>query len=368
MHSRIIPIIRKEFIHISRDFRTLVIVIAMPVVMLFLYGYAINMEIQNIELVVVDHDQSPASRALIQKFEGSEFFTVSYFDGPESQLESLFAKRICRMILILSGDFAKNLQRQPKSAVQVLIDASDPNAAQAIRNYSSAIFQTYNLQHGFTPAVEIESSIWYNPERRSAYFFVPGLAALILIMISALLTSIAIVREKETGTLEQILVSPIRPGEIIIGKVAPYLILSFLDFLIILAIARYVFNVPFVGNFALLLFSTLTFISVGLSLGLFISTIAQTQQVAMMVALVSTMLPTVMLSGFIFPLSSLPLPLQIFSHIVPARYFLVVIRGVMLKGNSLVQVLPEVTILAGVALAFLVMSAKKFQTTLEGVG
>ncbi|MFQ5651653.1 MAG: ABC transporter permease [bacterium] len=358
----ILTIIKKEFIHISRDFRTLVIVIVMPVMMLFLYGFAINMEIQNVDLLVLDHSRTPASRALIRNFEGSQFFTVRHFDGGESQIESFFARRQADMALIIPPDFSKSLQRQPRTSVQVLIDASDPNAAQAIQNYTNSVFQGFNATR---PVVRLEPTIWYNPSLTSAYFFVPGLAALILIMISALLTSVAIVREKETGTMEQILVSPIRPSEIIVGKVVPYICLALGDLLTILSIAHFVFNVPFVGSFSLLIFASLVFIFVALSLGLFISTKAQTQQVAMMMALVATLLPTVMLSGFIFPLSSLPKVLQWLSHVVPARYYLVVIRGIMLKGNTLSQILPELGTLALMAAGLLIVSARKFKTNLE---
>lgn len=362
---RILPIIRKEFVHISRDFRTLVIVIAMPIAMLFLYGFAINMELQNVNVIVLDHDDSVESRALIDRFEGSDFFTVSHFSGPESELESFFERRMARMILIIASDFAEDFTRQPQSSVQVLIDASDPNAALAIRNYAEAVFRTFSLDHGTLPIFDIETAVWYNPSMKSAYFFVPGLAALILIMISALLTSIAIVREKETGTMEQILVSPIRPQEIIIGKVVPYIFLAFVDLLIILGIARVVFDVPFEGNLVLLLLSSLLFIFVALSLGLLISTRANTQQVAMMGALMATLLPTVILSGFIFPISSFPEILQVVSYLVPARYFMVVIRGIMLKGNTLIQLWPQIAILVGIGLFLLIVSTKRFNTTIE---
>ncbi|MFQ5824760.1 MAG: ABC transporter permease [bacterium] len=365
MKSRIIPIIIKEFIHISRDFRTLIIVIVMPITMLFLYGYAFNLEIQNIDLVVLDHNKSPDSRALIRKFEGSKYFTVQRFNGPESELESFFSWRTGRMILIIPKDFSKKLRRQSKTHVQVLIDASDPNASQAIRNYSNIIFQSYSVEKATIPIMDIQPTIWYNPALKSAYFFVPGLAALILIMISAMLTSIAIVREKETGTMEQILVSPIRPIEIIIGKVVPYIFLAFVDLIIILLIAHFVFKVPFVGGLGLLLFSSLIFIFAALSLGLLISTKAQTQQVAMMMALMATLLPTVLLSGFIFPITSMPKILQLLTYAVPARYFMVVIRGVMLKGNTLNQLLPEISILVAIGFVLLIVSTKKFKSTLE---
>lgn len=365
MNSRIIPIFKKEFIHIRRDFRTLMIVIFMPVAMLFLYGYAINMEIQNVDLIMLDRDKSPASAALTRKFEGSKFFTVYHYDGPESQVDAFFNDRDARMIVMIPASFSKNLGRHLRTDVQVLVDASDPNAAQAIRNYANAVFQTFNAELGNRLIFEIETAIWYNPALKSAYFFVPGLAALILMMISALLTSIAIVREKETGAMEQILVSPIRPIEIIIGKVIPYILLAFIDLLIILVIAHFVFDVPVVGSIGFLLAASLLFIFTALSLGLIISTRAETQQVAMMAALVATLLPTVMLSGFIFPIASLPKILQLLTYTVPARYFLVVIRGIMLKGNTLMQLLPQIFVLAAISLFLIIVSAKKFKTTLE---
>ncbi len=366
MRSRVLPIVRKEFVHVRRDFRTLIIVIVMPVVMLFLYGYAINLEIQNVEMVVLDRDGSPASRELIRRFEGSRFFTVRRFDGLESELEGFFQGRRARMHLLVPPDFSRGLQRAQTVAVQVLIDASDPNAAQAIRNYAEAVLQEFSVAHGWQAPIRVEPTVWYNPALKSAYFFVPGLAVLILIMISALLTSIAIVREKETGTLEQMLVSPIRPVEIVLGKVIPYALLAFVDLLLILTIAHAVFEVPFVGAPALLLFAAFVFILVGLSIGLLISTQARTQQVAMMAALTSTLLPTVMLSGFIFPLSSLPRVLQVLSHLVPARYFLPVIRGVLLKGNTWTHIAPEIAILAGIAAGLLTLSVARFTTKLEG--
>lgn len=365
MYSRIIPIINKEFFHIRRDFRTLIIVIVLPVAMLFLYGFALNLEVQNVDVVVFDHDGTPFSRDLIRQFEGSKFFTLKAFDGNLSDLPALFSRREARMAMIIPVDYARQAATASRAPVQIIIDASDPNAAQAIRNYVNAVFQSYSLSRGIVPPFEIETAIWYNPALKSSYFFVPGLAALILVMISALLTSIAIVREKETGTIEQILVSPIRPFEIIVGKVVPYIFLAFLDLLIILLIARLVYKVPFMGAPALLLFASLIFIFAALSLGLLISTVTRTQQVAMMMALMATMLPTVLLSGFMFPINSLPQILQWATYAVPARYYLVIIRGIMLKGNDVVQLWPQMGILLGFGVFLLAVSAKKFKLTLE---
>ncbi len=365
MSSRIIPIIRKEFIHIRRDFRTLIIIFVMPVFMLLMYGYAINMEIQNIDLAVIDHSQSPASRDLLRAFQGSRFFTVKEIAGGEAEIEALFLNRHAKLVLMIPHDFAVTLDRPVAAKLQILIDASDSNSAQAIRNYAGAVLQRYNAERSFALPFEVQTAIQYNPTLKSSYFFVPGLVAVILMMISALLTSITIAREKETGTMEQILVSPVRPVEIIIGKVVPYIFLAFMDGLIILLVAHFWFKVPIIGNLALILASSLLFVFVALSLGLLISTNAKTQQVAMMGALTSTMLPTIMLSGFIFPIASMPKVLQLVTYLVPARYFLPVIRGTMLKGNTVAEIGTQLAALAGFGIFLLVVAARRFKMTLE---
>lgn len=363
--SRIIPIIRKEFIHIRRDFRTLIIIFAMPIFMLLMFGYAINTEIQNIDLAVLDHSQSPASRDLVRAFAGSRFFTVQYFNRGESEIGRLFQRRDVKIALIVPQDFAPTLNGPMPPSVQILIDAGDSNSAQSIQNYANAVLQSYNAERGVLPPVEARTTIKYNPTLKSAYFFIPGLVALILIMISALLTSLTIAREKETGTLEQILVSPIRPVEIILGKVVPYLFLAFTDGVLILLLARFWFKVPNLGSVALILLGCVLFICVALAFGLLISTRVRTQQVAMMAALMGTLLPTVMLSGFIFPLASIPKILQFLTYVVPARYFLPIIRGVLLKGNTIFHLWPRFGVLVLMGIFFLAVSAKKFKMTLE---
>ncbi|MDZ7266911.1 MAG: ABC transporter permease [candidate division KSB1 bacterium] len=365
MSARILPIIRKEFIHIRRDFRTLVIVFAMPVVMLLMYGYAINMEIQNISMVVCDHSNTPASRELVRAFAGSRFFTVTDCGGGRAEIEKLFQQRRAKLALIIPHDFAPRLAQPAPVTVQLLIDASDSNTALNIRNYATAILQTYNLERNRDLPFEVRATIAYNPALKSSYFFVPALVALILMMISALLTSVTIAREKETGTLEQILVSPVQPLEIVAGKVVPYILLAFVDGLLILLVARFWFDVPIRGSLVLLLVAALLFVFVALALGLLISTAARTQQVAMMAALLASLLPTVMLSGFIFPIASMPQILQWVTYIVPARYFLPVIRGVLLKGNTLAEIWPFLLVLAGFGLSLLLISVRKFKMTLE---
>lgn len=363
MKSCIIPIIRKEFIHIRRDFRTLIIIFAMPVVQMLMFGYAINMETNNIDLTIVDRSRTPASRDLARAFEGSKYFTVRYAESDEAN--DLFQQRLAKAVLLIPRDFAELLVRPQPATVQVLIDASDANTAQVVRNYVDTVLLSHNASRGFNAPFEISAVIKYNPTLESTHFFVPGLVALIMMMISALLTSITIAREKETGTMEQILVSPVRPFEIIVGKVVPYILLAFVDGIIILLVAYFWFNVPIAGSLVLLMFAFLLYVFVALSFGLLISTGARTQQVAMMIALIASMLPTIMLSGFIFPIASMPKPLQFITYIVPARYFLPIIRGVMLKGNTLAEIWTPLVVLAGIGALLLALSARKFKMTLE---
>jgi len=365
--KRIFAISRKEFLHILHDPRSLLIIIVMPILQLILFGYALNMEIQDIPLTVMDYNRSAISRELVQLFEGSRFFTISYNSKGPAEIDNLFLIRNARAVLMIDQDFDKNYQRQTITPVQVIIDAVDPNAAAIIKNYCNSIINRFNEDHaGRLPLpFEIKSLIWYNPDMKSVYFFVPGLIALILIMISALLTSITIAREKETGTMEQILVSPVRPVEIIIGKVLPYIALALIDSMLILVIGLILFNVPFVGSYLLLLLMTLLYITAALSLGLMISTIVKTQQVAMMLALISTLLPTVMLSGFIFPIKSMPQILQYISYLVPAKYYLIMIRGIMLKGNTFGQLIMPFLFLVIMSAILLRNSLSKFKLTLE---
>lgn len=365
--SRIVSISRKEFLHIIRDPRTLMIVILMPVIQLVMFGYALNLEIQKVELAVVDYDHSPQSRQLIEQFSGSRFFEVFPYQGSLAEAENLFLERQARVILIIPQDFARKLARTPVTPVQILVDAVDPNAATLIRNYCSQVIVQFNQNHGaqIPPPFGVRPTIWFNPDLKSAYFFVPGILALLLVMISALLTSITITREKELGTMEQILVSPVRPYEIIAGKVIPYIFLAFLDGSLILVLGILLFHVPFVGSLPLLALLTMLYIITALSLGLMISTIAKTQQVAMMAAVMVTLLPTVMISGFIFPIASMPRLLQLISYIIPARYFLFIVRGIMLKGNTAMQLMEPILFLATMSSVLLLISWKKFSVNLE---
>lgn len=367
IHNRVFAIARKEFLHIIHDPRSLVIIIVMPVIMLILFGYALNMEIDNVSLAIIDHDNSAASRQLIDQFRGSSFFKVFTYTGRTSEVENLFLSGKARAILVIDQDFARNFQTHQRADVQILIDGSDPNAATMISNYCAGIINNFNDDSNpVLPApFDVRPRLWYNPDMKSAYFFVPGLIALILIMISALLTSITITREKEMGTMEQILVSPVKPREIILGKVMPYIVLALIDGIAILLLGMLFFSIPFAGSSILLLLLSVLYILAALSFGLMISTLVNTQQVAMMIALSATLLPTVMLSGFIFPIKSMPEILQYVSYLVPARYYMIIIRGILLKGNTLMQLLPQALFLLFLSVVMLRNAVSRFSTTLE---
>lgn len=365
--KRLAAISRKEFLHIIHDVRSLIIIFVIPVLMLTLFGYALNMEIQDIDLAVIDHDRTPQSRELIRSFEGNDIYNLFYYDGRMSEMQKLFLTRTARAILVIDKSFAENLERDGQAKVNMLVDAADPNAAMMIRNYSNIVISNYNQASGYTVTLpfDIRHRIWYNPDMKSGYFFVPGLIALILVMISALLTSITITREKEMGTMEQILVSPVRPFEIVLGKVLPYILMAFLDGLLILVLGMIMFGVPFTGSYLLLLLLTTLYVTAALSLGLLISTVVSTQQVAMMIAVAATLLPTVMLSGFIFPLKSMPVVIQAVSYIVPAKYYMVIIRGIMLKANTITQLLTQMGVLLLMVVVWLRVALKKFNLNLE---
>jgi len=366
-YKRIFSISRKEFLHIIHDPRSLIIIIVLPVLQLLMFGYALNMEIQNIDMAVVDHSQTPLSRDLIAQFEGSEYFSVFYYNDSMSRIDELFLTQKARLILIIDKDFHRKFRREFSTSVQVLIDAADPNAATMIKQYANGVIMQFNENYnGKLPlAFEVKPRIWYNPDLKSDYFFIPGLIALILVMISALLTSITITREKEMGTMEQILVSPIKPIEIVLGKVLPYIGLAFFDGILILILGIFIFDVPFIGSSVLLMLLSVLYIITALSIGLLISTVFHTQQVAMMVAIAATLLPTIMISGFIFPLKSMPLPLQYFSYIVPAKYYLIIIRGIMLKGNTIFQLSGQIFFLLLMTVVLLGNAVRKFNINLE---
>lgn len=360
-------IIRKELIHIWKDPQTLLIIFIFPIIMLFLYGYAITMEMRNIPTVVNDLSRTSASRQLVEKIGASKFFKVELRSVAERDVDKIFQNKIAKCIVVIPRDYGRSIRTEAQTDIQVLIDASDPNAANYINSYLTNIIYSLNkeLNNGLPVPFKVEPRFLYNPELRSVNFFVPGLIAIILLLVSALLTSIAIVREKETGTMEQILVSPVKPWQIIVGKVIPYLLIGFICALLVLFTGILWFKVPFHGSLLAILLMMILYIFTGLSFGLVISTVTRTQQTAMIAAMMITMLPTIMLSGFMFPRESMPYVFRMISQIIPATHFIHIIRGIMLKGIGLSDLRTQVAFLLGLSCILILISVKNFKNKLE---
>ncbi|MGB8658723.1 MAG: ABC transporter permease [Candidatus Zixiibacteriota bacterium] len=363
--SKIKCIAIKEFRHILRDSRSLIIAILMPILMTFLYGYAINLDIKNIKLAVIDLDKTQESRELIRKFYNSGYFArppvTTDISDPERTLKSGNASAV----LTIKPGFASALTNLRQYELGFLVDGADANLAAASFSYSGIMLRQFfveKLPPGVEiPGVVISQQVLYNPDMKSSHFFVPGLIASILMMLSAMLTSISIAREKETGTMEQLLTSPVTPVQVIIGKVLPYIGLALLDGILVIAFAVLHYGVPFVGSKWLLFFFGIIYIIAALSIGILISTLVRTQQVAMMAAQSTTMLPSTMLSGFIFEIKNMPKVLQYITYIVPAKYFLLIIRGIMLKGSNISVLWPQAIFLVLLTFILLSVAAKKFE-------
>jgi len=353
----------KEFRHIFRDRRTLVILFGMPLVQLVLFGYAIRNEINDVHVAVVDLSHDDVTRAIIDRMDATPLFDVVELRSV-GDVEIAFRKGRIRQAAVFAPEFGRTLEREGTVDLQVITDATDPNVANTVLSYTSAILSEYAGADAAAVRIVPEVRMRFNPELRSVVLFVPGLIALILMLVCALMTSITITREKETGTMEVLLVSPLRPGQIIVGKVLPYLVLSMLNVATVLVVARLVFAVPIRGSLPLLAAESLLFTVCALSLGILISTVTSSQQVAMMIALAGLLMPTVLLSGFLFPVSSMPAPLQLVSHIVPAKWFLIIIRGLMIKGVGLEVFWKETLVLVGMTGLFLGAGARKFSIRL----
>lgn len=360
----------KEFKQIYRDKRTLLILFGMPIIQMLLFGFAIRNEVENAKLMVLDASQDEVTRQIISKVDASNYFTVEGKIQRYDEIENLFQQGEIDEVIVFEADFARKLHRGEQPRINIITDASNPNLAQLIQQYSSSIIIDY--QQSLGSGIEVKKggvstnvNMLFNPQLESVNLFVPGLIAVILMLISALMTSISITREKEMGNMEILLVSPLRPGQIIIGKVLPYLVLAFVNVLTVLALAEWVFEVPFRGSYMLFLLESLLFIFTALALGVFISTKSNDQQTAMMVSLAGLLLPTVLLSGFIFPISSMPAVLQWISNIIPARWFLVIVRSIMLKDSGLLFLWKETLILVVMTLGFIALSVKSFKVRLQ---
>jgi ABC-2 type transport system permease protein len=367
--KRFIGFVKKEFYHIFRDYRTMIILFGMPVAQILIFGFVITNEINDAKIGILDKAKDNMSRQLIEKMLSSGYFLLEKELQHEGQIEESFKAGDIKQVFVFESEFGKNLTRYGRADLQIISDASDPNIANILNNYAQAIVQDFireqNALHALPMSMLPEVRMLFNPNLDGVYMFVPGTIALILMLVSAMMTSISIAREKEFGTMETLLVSPLRPVQIILGKVTPYVVLSFINAVTIIILGFFVFGVPVQGSVVLLLAESLLFIVLALSLGILISTLSNSQQVAMFISMFAILLPTILLSGFIFPIENMPWPLQYLSTIMPPRWFIVIIKNIMIKGTGLLYVWKETLILIAMTAAFIGLSIRKFKIRLE---
>ena len=364
--TKALAVYRKELRQIVRDRRTLMILVFVPAFFLLLYGYALNFDIRHVRLAVEDRDSTPASRAIVSAFVNSGYFDLVETVYSPAEAERLLDLNQARAVLVIPADFGANISSGRVTPVQVIISGDNANTATTVMGYANNILRTVGaeLSSEGEPSnaapqavIRAEPRIWYNPELRSTLFLVPGLIAYIAMITAVTSTALSIVREKEAGTMEQVRMAPIDTLSFIIGKTIPYFLISLSSAALIILASMLLFGMPMRGNWLSLLIAVSLFLVGALGTGLLISTIAETQQVAFQMALLISLLPTLMLSGFIFPISSMPAALQVVTYAVPARYFLVALRGIVLKGTALGHLLPQLLALGLYAAAMLGLAA-----------
>lgn len=374
--KQFIAFVRKEFYHIFRDKRTILILLIMPVVQIILFGFAISTELKNVKIAVFDPSQDVVTRRIIDRLDASEYFSVQRIVRSPQEMDEVFRSNEADMVVVFSRQFTDNLYTG-EAGVQLVVDAMDPNMATTQTNYATQIIlAAVQSEQGAQAAAtaggvgavgnaDINVKLLYNPQMKSAYNFVPGVMGLILMLICAMMTSISIVREKETGTMEILLVSPIRPAFVILSKVVPYFVLSCFNLITILLLSVFMLDVPIVGSLFSLILISLLFIFVALSLGVLISSIAKTQVAAMLGSGLILMMPTILLSGMIFPIESMPVILQWISTIIPARWYIDLVKRVMIQGVDVILVWKEVAVLVVMAVVLMGASIGKFKNRLE---
>jgi ABC-2 type transport system permease protein len=377
MPRRLLSLIRKEFIQIVRDPRTLGLTFVIPVVMLFLLGFAATNDVRNVPLVVLDQDRSQGSRALLDAYRAADYFHLDYYVSNVDEMRSLIDSNKARAGIIIPPDYGSTIAAGRVAQVAFVIDGSDPTVASTAFSAARLIGQAQSsriilqqtalstLAGKITQApVDVRTQVWYNPSLVSAYYMIPGLIGMILQFLTTMLTATSIVRERERGTIEQLIVTPIRSWELVVGKLVPYVLIAFFDTLEILLVGVLVFKIPINGSLALFLGLSGLFLVTTLGLGLLISTLANTQQEAMLTTMF-TILPSIFLSGFFFPLAAMPIALQIISYAIPLRYFLIIARGIVLKGVGANALQPEIIALALFAVLVMGAAAVRFRKRLD---
>jgi ABC-2 type transport system permease protein len=366
--KQLITFIKKEFHHILRDTRSMLVLIGLPIVQLLIFGFAITTEVRNVNIAILDNSKDEVTQNIITKIESSQYFNIDRTITSSDQIESAFKTGKIKLAIIFQQNFQNELAHSNKAQLQIIADATDPNQATTLTNYLSSIVMDYqdelNQQNKLPYTINTEMRMLYNPQLKGAYTSVPGVMGMILLLISAMMTSIAIVKEKELGTMEILLVSPMKPWLVVISKVIPYFIISLLNVVTILILSVFVLGLPIEGSLLLLIGATIIYIFCALSLGMLISTITDTQQAAMLISLLGLMLPVVMLSGYAFPIANMPTILQVLSNFVPAKWYIIIVKGVMIKGIDVTQIWQELLILVVMTTVFLTISIKRFKIRL----
>ncbi|MDR2146476.1 MAG: ABC transporter permease [Tannerella sp.] len=367
--TQFLSFVKKEFYHIFRDKKTLLILIGLPIVQIVLFGFALTNEIKNSKIVICDYAKDEASQRIIGKLGASRNFNIQQTLLSHLQIEKAFKAGNIKLAIIFPANFNNDRLHLHQAQIQIIADASDPNTANTLTNYASAIILDYQQELMQNTAIPFrivpEIRMLYNPELKGATNFVPGVMALVLMLVCVMMTSVSIVREKEMGTMEVLLVSPFNPFLVIISKVIPYLFLSIINLCIILILSVTLLDMPINGSILLLFAESILLIFTALALGIFISTTAQSQQSAMLISLMGMLLPTLLFTGFMFPIENMPVPLQVVSHIVPARWYYIIVKSVMIKGLGFSAIWKETLILFGMACLLLAVSFKKFKIRLS---
>lgn len=369
--KRINAIVNKEFIQIIRDYRSLSLAIVIPVILLILFGFALSLDVDNVPLIIWNQDKSQVSTDLILNFKNSRYFKIiGYFDN-YVQLQNYIDTRKAMMAIVIPKDFSKYIQSNQAAPVQLLVDGSDSNTATIAMGYANAVVQGYNAKliedsvsksgiNDFWP-IDLRTRVWFNENLKSRNYIIPGLIAVIMMIIATQLTSITIAREWERGTMEQLISTPVRKGELILGKLIPYFIIGFFDLLIAVAMGQFVFTVPLRGNLILLLILSSIFLAGALAQGMYFSITAKNQLLATQLAILTTFLPTFLLSGFIYPIYNMPRVIQIITYAVPARYFIAILKGIYLKGEGLSILWPQTLFLSLFAFMIIAFAYRRFK-------
>lgn len=360
--------VRKEFYHVFRDRKTLLLLFGLPIVQIVLFGFALTNEIKNSKIVICDYARDNASMRIIQKFWASAYFDIEQSLLSHEQIEQAFKKGDTKLAIVFPQNFQYDLLHSGKAQVQIICDASDPNTGTTLTNYASNIIQDF--QKELTPAtplplqVQTQVRMIYNPQLKGTTNFVPGVMALVLLLVCVLMTSVSIVKEKEMGTMEVLLVSPFHPFLVVISKAVPYFVVSLINLVVILLLSVFLLDMPIKGSILLLFGESSLLILTALSLGLLVSTVTESQQAAMIVSLLGMLLPTMIFTGFMFPLENMPKPLQVIANIVPSKWYYVIVKSIMIKGLGFHAIWKETLILFCMMVFLMTLSIKRFKTRL----